>query len=131
MPLTEMVASNTQWKGRADEYQEASQEQGRLPVGHVCPMSPSGDREKEEGKQSALVKELILQPPRSPYIPTGRRGGGGGGGRGDRERTLGKTGVGPPNQTRGFKSLRPIWNIPEEAEHVLCSPIFWNILRPI
>ena len=72
MPLQEMAVNNVQCKGRADKYQKGSQEQGRLPVGCVSPLSPSiGRGEEEVSRQSALVEELILQPLRSPIIPAG------------------------------------------------------------
>ena len=56
--LKEMAASNAQSKGRAEICQEASQEQGQLPAGHVCPMSPLVDRGEERGGQSAPVEDL-------------------------------------------------------------------------
>ena len=97
----------------------------RPPAGRVRSMSPSADRGEEAGGWSVPKAKLPFQPHHLPYIPDG--GGGGG---------VGKILEGPwevwiSPMPGVFKSLKPSWGIPKEAEHVVLSPVFWYIPRPI
>ena len=117
-----MATNNAQCKGNGGILWKASQEQGRLPVRCVRPMSPSaGPGEEEVSGWSASVEELMLQPLRSSYIPAEGSGGLG--------RTLGWVWAG--SLSVRFKWLGPLWKVLEESEYVLSSSTFWNFLRVI
>ena len=115
------MAESARCKCRAEICQVASQEQGQPSAGHVCPISPSAVRGEEVGGLSMPRAELIPRPQFPLCIPDR--------GRGDPGRTLGGAWFSP--LTRGFKSMGPSWKVLEDVKHVVCSPIFQTILRPI